>query len=177
MSSHEIPERVVGCFAEHHTCQIGEAMSVDQCMKVEVITVPSTATVAEAVSIFNEHHVGMLPVLNGEGRLVGIVNLRDLLDLIMPAFVNLIDDFDYVGDFGALEGKQPSKQVLDQPVTSIMDSPISVPAANGLLRAFAYLHKYELLDLPVVDEENRLVGLVSRVDVGRALLAGWRLNQ
>jgi acetoin utilization protein AcuB len=152
-------------------------MVVDQCMKLEVVTVPSTATVAEAVSLFNDHHVGMLPVLNGEGRLVGILNLRDVLDLIMPAFVYLIDDFDYVGDFGALEGKQPSKKLLDQPVTTVMGSPVSVPASSGLLRAFAYLHKYELLDLPIVDDQDRLVGLVSRVDVGRALLAGWHLDR
>lgn len=151
-------------------------MVVDQCMKHEVITISALATVAEAVSLFNDHHVGMLPVLNGEGRLVGIVNLRDLLDLVMPAFVNLIDDFDYVVDFGALERKQPSNDLLAQPVTAVMQPPVSVPASSGLLRSFAYLDKYELLDLPVVDEQERLVGLVSRVDVGRALLAGWRLS-
>ncbi len=151
-------------------------MVVDQCMKQEVVTVPVTATIAEAVSLFNDHHVGMLPVLNGEGRLVGILNLRDVLDLIMPAFVNLIDDFDYVGDFGVLEGKQPPNDLLIQPVTAVMGPSVSVPANSGLLRAFAYLHKYELLDLPVVNGRDRLVGLVSRVDVGRALLAGWRLN-
>jgi CBS-domain-containing membrane protein len=151
-------------------------MVVDQCMKQEIITVPASATVAEAVSLFNAHHVGMLPVLNGEGRLVGIVNLRDLLDLIMPAFVNLIDDFDYVGDFGVLEGKQPSIDLLNQSVMTVMEPPVSVPASSGLLRAFAYLHKHELLDLPIVDDQTRLVGLASRVDVGRALLAGWHLN-
>ena len=151
-------------------------MKVNQCMKQEVITVPSTATVAEAVSLFNTHHVGTLPVLNGEGHLVGIVNLHDLLDLVMPAFVNLIDDFDYVVDFGVLEEKQPSNDLLSQPVTAVMQTPVFVPADSGLLRAFAYLYKYELSDLPVVDEQERLVGLVSRVDVGRSLLSGWRLN-
>ena len=151
-------------------------MVIDQCMKLEVVTVSSRATVAEAVSLFNDHHVGMLPVLNGEGRLIGIVNLRDLLDLVMPAFVNLIDDFDYVGDFGALERQQPSNELLCQPVTAVMQPPVSVPASSGLLRAFAYLHKYELLDLPVVDAQERLVGLVSRVDVGRSLIAGWRCD-
>jgi CBS domain-containing protein len=57
-----------------------------------------------------------------------------------------------------------------------MEPPVSVPASCGLLRAFAYLDKYELSDLPVVDEQERLVGLVSRVDVGRSLIAGWRCN-
>jgi CBS domain-containing protein len=151
-------------------------MVVDQCMKQEIVTVGANATVADAVSLFNDHHVGMLPVIDEQGRLVGIANLRDLLDLIMPAFVYLIDDFDYVGDFGVLEGKQPSNDLLNQPIVAVMQAPVSVPASSGLLRAFAYLHKYELLDLPVVNGKDRLVGLVSRVDVGRALLAGWHLN-
>lgn len=151
-------------------------MNVGQSMKQEVVTVAYSATVAEAVSLFNDHHVGMLPVIDAEGRLVGILNLRDLLDLIMPAFVYLIDDFDYVGDFGVLENRQPTRDLLDKPITAVMEPPISVPASSGLLRAFAILHKHELLDLPVVDDQKRLVGLASRVDVGRALLAGWHLN-
>ena len=151
-------------------------MIVGQSMKRKVVTVSSSATVAEAVSLFNNHHVGMLPVLDEAGRLVGILNLRDLLDLIMPAFVHLIDDFDYVGDFGALEDQQPTRDLLDQPITAVMEPPICVPASSGLLRAFAILHKHELLDLPVVDDQERLVGLASRVDVGRALLSGWHVN-
>ncbi len=151
-------------------------MNVGQCMKQEVITAASSATVAEAANLFNNHHVGMLPVLDEQGHLVGILNLRDLLDLIMPVFVKLIDDFDYVGDFGVLENKQPSKELLDQLITSVMGPPISVSESSGLLRAFAILHRYELLDLPIVDRSGRLVGLASRVDVGRALMSGWRLD-
>ena len=151
-------------------------MNVSQSMKQEVVTVTSSAIVAEAVALFNDYHVGMLPVLGEKGRLVGILNLHDLLDLIMPVFINLVDDFDYVSDFGALEKRQPTRDLLAQPITAVMEPPISVPASSGLLRAFAILHKYELLDLPIVDDQGRLVGLASRVDVGRALLSGWHLN-
>ena len=150
-------------------------MNVGQSMKREVVTIASTATVTEAASLFNNHHVGVLPVLDENGHLVGILNLRDLLDLIMPVFVKLIDDFDYVGDFGVLENQQPSSDLLDQPITSVMGPPISVSESSGLLRAFAFLHRYELLDLPIVDRAGRLVGLASRVDVGRALMSGRRL--
>ena len=148
---------------------------VEEIMTRRVITVEPQQTVEACMVLMTDKHIRHLPVVE-EGRLVGIVNLRDLLDLIMPAFVNLIDDFDYVGDFGVLEGKQPPNDLLNQPVTAVMQKSVFVPADSGLLRAFAYLHKYELLDLPVIDEQERLIGLVSRVDVGRALLAGWHLN-
>lgn len=148
-------------------------MQVGQSMKKEIITVPVTATVADAVNLFRAHHIGMLPVLDNAGHLVGILQLRNLLHLIMPAFVDLIEDFDYVGDFGAMEDYEPAQEELNQPISEVMEAPTSVYEDSGLVRAFAFIHKNHLLDLPVVNRAGMLVGLVSRVDIGRALLATW----
>jgi CBS-domain-containing membrane protein len=82
-------------------------------MKKEIITVPVTATVADAASMFCAHHIGMLPVVDESGNLVGILKLHDLLHLIMPVFVDLIEDFDYVGDFGAMENSEPAQEELN----------------------------------------------------------------
>ncbi|MCP4164384.1 MAG: CBS domain-containing protein [Chloroflexi bacterium] len=151
-------------------------LQVDCCMKKEVISVLATDIVADAANLFHTHHIGMLPVLDDAGCLVGILQLHDLLQLIMPAFVDLIDDIDYVGDFGAMENGKPAQEQLDQPVSGVMEPPTSVRLDSGLLRAFAYINKYKLLDLPVVNHDNQLVGLASRVDIGRALLASWWQN-
>jgi CBS domain-containing protein len=142
-------------------------------MKKEIVTAPVKATVAEAASLFCENHVGMLPVVDNSGHLVGILQLRDLLHLIMPAFVDLIADFDYVGDFGAIENREPGQKELDTPVSEIMEEPICVRNDSGLVRAFAFIHKHELIDLPVINSKGQLVGLASRVDIGRALLTTW----
>ena len=148
-------------------------MQVGQSMKKEIITVPVTATVANAANLFRAHHIGMLPVLDNAGHLVGILQLRNLLHLIMPAFVDLIEDFDYVGDFGAMEDYEPAQEELNQPISEVMEAPTSVYEDSGLVRAFAFIYKNHLLDLPVVNRAGMLVGLVSRVDIGRALLATW----
>ena len=148
-------------------------MEVSQCMKKQVVSVPSTATVADAAALFSAHHIGTLPVLDDKQRLVGILLLRDILHLIMPVFVDLIEDFDYVGDFGALESQKPDPSVLKRPITEVMEEPTAVRARSGLVRAFSFIHKHELLDLPVVNNDYQLVGLASRVDIGRALLASW----
>jgi CBS domain-containing protein len=142
-------------------------------MKKNIITVPVTATVADAANLFWAHHIGMLPVVDDAEHLVGILQLRDLLHLIMPVFVDLIDDFDYVGDFGAMENSEPAREELSQPISEIMETPTSVREDSGLIRAFAFIHKHNLLDLPVVNRDGKLVGLASRVDIGRALLATW----
>jgi CBS domain-containing protein len=148
-------------------------MQISQCMKTKIVTTLSTATVADAANLFWIHHIGMLPVVDDDGYLVGILHLRNLLDLIMPVFVDLIEDFDYVGDFGAIESKEPAREELNLPISKVMEAPTYVEEDSGLIRAFAFIHKHDLLDLPVVNENGKLVGLASRVDIGRALLASW----
>jgi CBS-domain-containing membrane protein len=142
-------------------------------MKKEIVTAPVMATVADAASIFCAHHIGTLPVVDESGNLVGILQLRNLLHLIMPAFVTLIEDFDYVGDFGAMEDRKPAKEELNKSITEVMEEPICVQDDSGLVRAFAFIYKHDLLDLPVVNRDGKLVGLASRVDIGRALLPTW----
>ncbi len=149
--------------------------NIGQSMKHEVISISVLATIREAAALFVEEHIGTLPVVEADGKLVGILHISDLLELIMPSFVRLVEDFDFVrGDFSIFETLLPAQEVAVQPASSIMDPPVSVRAGSGLLRAFAIMNSHHLYDLPVVDDDGRLVGLASRVDIGTALLAGWR---
>ena len=149
--------------------------NIGQSMKLDVISISVSATIREAAVLYVEDHIGTLPVVDGDGKLVGILHIRDLLELVMPSFVNLVEDFNFVrGDFSIFEALLPPPEVDIQPVSSIMVSPVSVRAGSGLLRAFAIMNSHHLYDLPVVDDDGKLMGLASRVDVGTALLAGWR---
>lgn len=149
--------------------------NIGQSMKHKVVSISVSATLREAAALFVEEHIGTLPVVEGDGILVGILHISDLLELVMPSFVRLVEDFDFVrGDFSIFETLLPPQEVSVQPASSIMVEPVSVRANSGLLRAFAIMNSHHLYDLPVVDDDCRLVGLASRVDVGTALLAGWR---
>jgi CBS-domain-containing membrane protein len=152
-------------------------MNVSECMKRNVVTLPDTATIGEAAALFAARHIGMLPVLDPAGRLVGTLQLRDLLALVMPDFVRPVEDFDFVHDFGALETQRPTPEVLARPVREVMQTPISVNESCGLLRAFSTLRHRDLHDLPVVTAADRLVGIASRVDIGTALLSNWHTSR
>ncbi|HKZ86783.1 MAG TPA: CBS domain-containing protein [Anaerolineae bacterium] len=152
-------------------------MKIADCMKRDVVSITASASIGQAAARFASRHIGMLPVVHAVGHLVGVLQLRDLLALVMPDFVQLVDDFDFVHDFGAVESQQPSPEMLARPVTEVMQPPISVEATCGLLRAFAMLREHDLHDLPVVDAAGRLVGIASRVDIGTALLANWRSGE
>lgn len=149
--------------------------NIGQSMKHKVISISVSATIREAAALFVEKHIGTLPVVDADGKLVGILHIRDLLELVMPSFIRLVEDFDFVrGDFSVFETLLPPPEVDIQPVSFVMASPVSVIAGSGLLRAFAIMNNHHLYDIPVVDDDDRLVGLASRVDIGTALLSGWR---
>jgi len=152
-------------------------MNVSQCMKSNAVSIVVSASIQEAAQLFVQHHIGTLPVLDDSDRLVGILHMRDLLKLVMPAFVDLIPDFDFVeADFGVFEELTISEDAAITPVRDLMETAVAVQANSGLLRAFAFLNSHDLYDLPVVDADGRLVGLASRVDIGTALLNRWQNN-
>lgn len=150
-------------------------MTVRAYMKQKVISVQQDATLEMAAAIIRKHHIGTLPVVDRARKLVGMLRLENLLALVMPDFVHLVEHFEFAHDFGYLEQVKPDPTALKGSVRDIMEEPISVLADSGVLRAAALLHLRDLRDLPVVDADNTLVGLVSHVDLGVALMTGWEL--
>jgi len=149
------------------------SLHIVDCMKSNVISISAAATIREAAELLSQRHIGSLPVVDSTGRLVGLLQMRDLLALVMPDFIRLVEDFDFVGDFGAIEYRRPDKNMLDTPVRKIMNQAISVDEACGLLRAFSVLNQENIHDLPVVNSAGVLIGIASRVDIGTALLGTW----
>jgi CBS domain-containing protein len=133
-------------------------MKIGDSMKKNVITSPASSTVRDAVLRFVQNQISMLPVVDSAGRPVGTIHLRDLLDKVLPAIVELLDDFDYVGDFGAIEDRVPDSSWLEKPVRTVMQPVETVEVKCGLVRAFSIMQKHRMLDLPVVDDEGKLVG-------------------
>ncbi len=149
-------------------------MEVKTCMKRKVISIPATAKIREAANAFSKNHIGMLPVVDDDRKLLGVIGLRDLLTLELPDFVSFVEDVDFVHDFGAVETSHPSATTLSKSVQSIMRPPITVTEDTGLLRAYALMLQHNLHDIPVISEEGKLVGVTSRVDIGVAILSAWQ---
>ncbi len=146
---------------------------VKNCMKKNVVSIPESASILEAALLMAKKHIGLLPVVDGQRKLVGILGLAELLSLELPAFFNLISDLDFMSDFGAVETTRPTLEEVNRPVTTLMQHPSPVTEDSGLLYAYAVMQKHNLSDLPVVAESGELVGVVSRVDIGAAILSNW----
>lgn len=148
-------------------------MKINQCMKRNVISIRETATVREAAAIFAKEHVGLLPIVDQNNKLVGVIGLRDLISLELPDFIRFVTDVDFVHDFGAVEDTRPKAEVLSQSITLLMTPAITVPEDSGLLRTYALMLQHQLHDIPVVSKDGQLVGMASRVDIGTAIVSTW----
>lgn len=148
-------------------------MNILKCMKRQVFSINPTTTIKEAAETFVRHHIGTLPVVDEQKKLVGILQIRDLVSLALPDFVNMLQNIDFVVDFGAAEARQPDSATMAKPVSELMKPPVFAEHDCSLLRASAVIKKHDLMDLPVVDEEGRLIGIASLVDIGTSFLASW----
>ena len=148
-------------------------MKIRDCMKRNVVSIPESSTIRETAAVFVKAHVGLLPIIDAENNLVGVVGLRDLLSLQLPDFVNFVADVDFVHDFGAVESTHPSAEVLNRSIKTLMRPPITVPEESGLLRAYALMLQHMLHDMPIISKAGKLVGMASRVDIGTAIVSTW----
>ncbi|MEL6962249.1 MAG: CBS domain-containing protein [Pseudomonadota bacterium] len=145
-------------------------------MSKDVITVAPDMSISEVARIILNHKVTSLPVVDGEGRLVGIVSEGDLVRcskskrdahrswwLTLMAGTNA-DQADVLGQGDRRVGDVMSKDVLLASETESLSQLIELLSRRRIKR------------LPIV-KNGKLVGIVSRVDVLRHLASSRSLRR
>lgn len=116
---------------------------IRDCMKRKVFSVHTDTSIGEAAGLVVRKRVGTLPVLNDEGNLVGVMTIRDIMHYFLPDFVSLLENIDFVKDFGVLES--PSHESLDKvgglSISDIMEEPVAVEGNSSLIQGLAILDK------------------------------------
>ena len=125
-------------------------MEIREYMKTNLISLPVNSSISDAARTVVEYKVGTLPVVKEDGQLVGVVLLSQLLSLVVPSFVQLVGDIDFVGDFGAAEDVEVDTKVLSDPIKNLMADPVSVEADCGLVRAYSMMEQDRLTDPPLL---------------------------
>ena len=157
---------------------MGKGDCIDCCMKHKVIFSHPETTVREAAGLMAENSIETLPVVNRTLELVGMTTMRDVIRIFLPDFVSLLSNIGFVKDYG--DWGTPSQESMRRAdsllVADIMREPVSVEDDCTLIRALSLLHKHRIWNLAVV-KEGKLVGIASRVDIGRAFLSTWLTSQ
>ena len=116
----------------------------------DVVTVPVGTPVTEAVKLLAEKRIGAVPVLDRDGRVVGIMSERDIIYHL----------------------RSDGAAMLEWPVEKVMTSPaVTITREMSVLGALAMITRRRIRHLPVV-EGDRLVGLVSIGDLVKRRMDG-----
>lgn len=108
-------------------------------MIIDPITLPVSATVKDAKENMREHSIGGIPIVDENGKLLGIVTNRDLR----------------------------FEKNLKRPITEVMTSKnlVTVSEGTSLEQAEDILQENKIEKLPVVNKDNKLVGLITFRDI------------
>ncbi|GGE31297.1 IMP dehydrogenase [Psychroflexus planctonicus] len=108
-------------------------------MIIDPVTLPKNASVGDAKNSMREHSIGGIPIVDKDKKLVGIVTNRDLR---------------FEKDF-------------DRPIADIMtkDNLVTVAEGTSLDQAEDILQAHKIEKLPVVKDDNTLVGLITFRDI------------
>ena len=111
-------------------------------MIIDPVTISKNSTVGDALGIMREYKIGGIPVVDKDRKLIGIVTNRDLR----------------------------FEKLFEKPICDIMtkDNIITIDQFTNLEKAESILQVHKIEKLPVVDDENTLIGLITYKDITKA---------
>ncbi len=140
-------------------------LQVKDWMQTEVISAEKTMTMMKAHKLMRSHGIRRLPVVNKRGKLVGIVTRSDIRHA-------------EASDATTLNVWELNYLLASIKIGDIMSkNPITVQSDDTVKTAAIRLHNNKIGALPVVDEANRLVGILTESDIFRLLISWFNEEQ
>lgn len=127
---------------EEQAHQVAIVKRAENGMIYDPVTIRRGKTVRDALEMMRSYHIGGIPVVDEDGHLVGIVTNRDL------RFERRLD------------------KAIDEVMTH--ENLVTTHARTDLAAAAQILQEHKIEKLPVVDANNRLVGLITYKDITKA---------
>ena len=127
---------------EEQARQVAIVKRAENGMIYDPVTIKRGRTVGDALNMMSEYHIGGIPVVDDENKLVGIVTNRDL------------------------RFEQNPDRKIDEVMTS--ENLVTTHQQTDLSAAAKILQENKIEKLPVVDKDGRLVGLITYKDITKA---------
>lgn len=127
---------------EEQARQVHAVKRAENGMIYDPVTILEGSTVADALRMMSEYHIGGIPVVDKAGKLVGIVTNRDL------------------------RFERDKSRRVDEVMTR--DNLVTASFGTTLEQAADILQRHKIEKLPVVDADGKLIGLITYKDITKA---------
>jgi CBS domain-containing protein len=131
-----------------------------------VITATTDTTYKQIATLLSEHHISALPVVDADGKVIGVVSEADLLPKESRS-----QDAPTNRPATSLAEHHARQKARAETAADLMTTPaVTVAAGTPISEAARRMEHTRVKRLPVVYADGRLAGLVSRADILRIFL-------
>ncbi len=144
--------------------------SVAEVMTRDPLTVKPETPLREAIKILAEKRISGLPVVDDAGKLIGVISETDLMwqqaGVTPPAYFMIFDSVIYLKN--PVEYDRELHKALGQTVGEVMNQkPITISPDKPLREAAKIMRDRKIHRLPVLDDSEQIVGILSLSDIIR----------
>jgi CBS domain-containing protein len=158
-------KRIYAIALRHAQQRTARRIFVGDVMTKNVIKIREDADIHEATTLLSENRISGLPVVDSQDRVVGMITEADLL-----AMVGMKKGHTFKDVIRHLLGEPLPEPKQGKRLREIMTSPAITTGPEADIREVAsMLGEKRIKRLPVVDEQRRLIGIISRADIVKAI--------
>jgi CBS domain-containing protein len=148
-----------------------DELKVREIMTTDVITVRPETTMGELADILAQNKISGVPVVDGQGRVLGMVSEADIIlqdaDLHFPYYIQFLESVIYLQSVHKFEER--FRKAFGTKVSEVMSDEVVAVSPDTTVREVATLMADRDVNRLPVTESEKLVGIVTRGDIVRAI--------
>ncbi|SCG85108.1 CBS domain-containing protein [Methanobacterium congolense] len=157
-------------------------MKIEDAMEVNVVKFKSTDKIVDVTQVLRNNKISGAPVVNEENHVIGILSEGDIMrmlefhspkiNLILPAPLDLIElpvKMKHEMDELAEDMERASSVLIGDIMTKKV---VTISKDAQIADAAELMDSHHIKRLPVVDENHKLIGIVTRGDIIGAMVKG-----
>jgi len=150
----------------HIKSSMGLEMRVRDVMTKDIISIEKYDSIMRVANILSEKNISGLPVVDKEKKVIGIITQADILSMVGVGREHTFKDL-----LKYMLGEPLPEQKRGDSVGDIMTSPaVTIKPEANISEAVRLMDEKRIRRLTVVDEKLRLIGILTRADILKAVI-------
>jgi CBS domain-containing protein len=142
----------------------------------DITAVLEDETISRVLKILSRQEVSGIPVINEDYKVVGFISENDIIRASLPSYFALLQSASFIPDLNQFV--RNLKKISKKTVSEVMTKPaIVIKETTPLLHAADLMIRHNLKILPVVDDEEKLIGVITRMKILEAVSEEESINK
>jgi len=143
-------------------------MKVREIMTKDVVSIKPDDNAQDALALLSKMQISGLPVIDAQGKLMGMFTEKDVLSYILPSYIEKVGRFIYEENPKSTRKKfaELSKIKVSQLMRKLV---VTTSEDTALCEVARIMLTQKARRLPVLDKSGKVVGIVARCDILSAL--------